>query len=168
MLIPTLPRPSPAQPSMVSNCDAFYFAKLGDTCDSIAFKYSITSSQFITWNPSVGFACTALWADNYVCVSIIGHTARTPTTTTAGPAATATVIDGTSYPLPAAPTSLGSTPKCRSWYTVKSGDTCNTIVDKFVISRSQLVLWNTFINTSCNNIWADYAVCVSSPVEFSY
>jgi hypothetical protein len=64
---------------MVSNCDAFYKVASGDTCDSIAAKNGISATQFRQWNTNVGgTACTGLWLDAYVCVSIIGHN-PTPT-----------------------------------------------------------------------------------------
>ncbi|KAI4858574.1 hypothetical protein F4820DRAFT_442209 [Hypoxylon rubiginosum] len=66
--------PTPTQPSMVNNCDSFYYVASGDYCASIASKSGISLAQFVEWNPSVGSSCTGLWLDAYVCISIIGHT----------------------------------------------------------------------------------------------
>lgn len=148
---------------MVSNCNTFYFVKQGDTCSTIVSQYGISIFQFITWNPSVGSTCTGMWANAYVCVSIIGHNPGTPTSS--APGATATVIDGTKYPLPPAPTGTGTTPRCTSWYTVQSGDICITIAAKAGITVTQLVIWNSYINTNCNNIWAGNSICVASPMR---
>lgn len=53
--------PTPTQPSMVSNCDTFYYVVSGDTCASSASKSGISFLQLLEWNPSVGSSCTGLW-----------------------------------------------------------------------------------------------------------
>ncbi|KFY86890.1 hypothetical protein V498_07353 [Pseudogymnoascus sp. VKM F-4517 (FW-2822)] len=72
------------------------------------------------------------------------------------------------YPNPPAPTALGSTPKCKQWYVIKNGDTCPAIAAKFAVTKTEINLWNTYINMACTNIWANYAVCVSSPIAEDY
>ncbi|KAE9375150.1 carbohydrate-binding module family 50 protein [Stipitochalara longipes BDJ] len=62
--------PTPHQPNMVSGCKTFYEAVSGDTCSGIATKYSITLSNFYTWNPDVGTSCSALWANEWYCVGM--------------------------------------------------------------------------------------------------
>lgn len=94
-------------------------------------------------------------------------TSFTSTPTTSQPATT-TIIDGTSYPNPPAPTVLGSTPKCTKWYVVQSGDTCPAIAAKFDVTKTEVNLWNTYINMGCTNILATYAICVSSPLVEEY
>ncbi|KAF5253349.1 hypothetical protein FANTH_1761 [Fusarium anthophilum] len=73
--------PNPIQPGMVSNCNKFYFVEQGDNCNAVSSKHGITLAQFTTWNPKLGTGCSGLWADVWVCVSVIGHTA-TPTQST--------------------------------------------------------------------------------------
>ncbi|OBT54521.1 hypothetical protein VE04_06692 [Pseudogymnoascus sp. 24MN13] len=94
-------------------------------------------------------------------------TSSVPTPTTTQPPNT-TIIDGTAYPNPPAPTVLGSTPKCKKWYVVQNGDTCTAIAAKNDITRTDINLWNTYITSTCTNIWATYAVCVSSPLAEDY
>lgn len=103
-------------------------------------------------------------------------TTVTPTKTTTGPASTpttgppptTTVIDGTAYPIPPAPTVLGSTPKCKKWYVAEGGDTCLAISAEFDVTKTQVNPWNTYINIGWRNIWATYAICVSSPMVEEY
>ncbi|KFX91560.1 hypothetical protein O988_07700 [Pseudogymnoascus sp. VKM F-3808] len=95
-------------------------------------------------------------------------TRTTSATTTTSQPPSSTTIDGTAYPNPPAPTVTGSTPKCKQWYVVKSGDSCPGIATKFDVTKTEINLWNTYINTACSNIWADYAVCVSSPIKEEY
>lgn len=66
--------PSPTQPSIVNNCNKFYFVKENESCQQVASKNGITVQRFSTWNPSVGSSCSGLWASAYACVSIVGYT----------------------------------------------------------------------------------------------
>ncbi|KAK3899655.1 hypothetical protein C8A05DRAFT_36714 [Staphylotrichum tortipilum] len=62
------PTPVPYQPGMVGNCKAFYFVRWGDTCDDIASKFGITTSQLVAWNPQARSDCTKLLAETFCCV----------------------------------------------------------------------------------------------------
>ncbi|XXH02269.1 hypothetical protein Hte_008638 [Hypoxylon texense] len=64
--------PTPTQPSMVNNCDSFYYVASGDNCASIASKSGISLAQFVEWNPSVGSSCTGLWLDASYIVLLYG------------------------------------------------------------------------------------------------
>ncbi len=144
--------PLPTQPGMVNNCDAFHFTKSGDACDTVIAQHGISATQFLTWNPTVGQTCTGLWADAYVCVSIIGHTPSKPTSTSTGPSPTTTVIDGTSFPLPPLPTQPGTLAKCNRWHKVVSGNSCASIASQYGIALTQLNFWNKGININCSNL----------------
>lgn len=74
--------PTPTQPSMVANCDRFYFVKAGDNCQQISQRHGISQAQLNIWNPSIGSgtSCAGLWANAYVCVRTIGFVP--PTTST--------------------------------------------------------------------------------------
>lgn len=63
--------PTPTQPLMVGNCDAFHLVASGDTCYDVSAKAGITLTQFYTWNPSVGSSCQTLQLGYYVCISLI-------------------------------------------------------------------------------------------------
>jgi hypothetical protein len=45
--------PTPIQPGMIDNCDAFYFAEPGQGCASIAAANGISLTQFVNWDPRV-------------------------------------------------------------------------------------------------------------------
>lgn len=104
--------PTPIQPGMVSNCNKFYWVNKGEGCDTVTKKNGIPINDFIVWNPKIGGkACTGLWSDTYVCVSVIGYT-----------------------PPPATPTQTtqpGIAKNCDKLYQAKSGDTCDSIVKKY-------------------------------------
>ncbi|KAK3312922.1 hypothetical protein B0H66DRAFT_644063 [Apodospora peruviana] len=145
--------PTPTQPGMVSNCDAFYLVKSGDNCEKIATANGISVSQFTTWNTQVGGAsCSGLWLDVYVCVSIIGHTPTTSKSST-------TTGNGIATPTPTQPGMVGN---CDAFYKVKSGDNCEKIASANGISVSQFTTWNSQIGgAACNGLWVDVYVCVS-------
>ncbi|KAK3338418.1 purine and uridine phosphorylase [Neurospora tetraspora] len=44
---------SPAMPGLAANCDGFYKVASGDSCDTIASKNSITTTQFKSWNTEI-------------------------------------------------------------------------------------------------------------------
>ncbi|KAL4981676.1 LysM domain protein [Aspergillus falconensis] len=55
-------------PDIISTCTEYYLVQRGDSCSSIEQEYSITSTDFYTWNPAVGDDCASLWLGYYVCV----------------------------------------------------------------------------------------------------
>jgi hypothetical protein len=86
-------------------------------------------------------------------------------TTSAGPSSTVTVIGSTTYPAAPAPTRTGSTAQCNKWYVTVDNDTCDALDSKYSITLAQLVTWNTYLNSGCTNLWPNYAICVSSPIQ---
>lgn len=138
--------PSPLQPSVVANCDSFYYVKSGDNCENIAKSNGISTAQFLSWNPSAGSDCTGLWANAYACISIIGHTptSAAPTTTTTG--------NGIATP---SPIQDGMVRNCDSFYMVKSGDTCDKISSGNGITSAQLISWNPAVGSNCGSLWLD-------------
>ncbi|KFZ20565.1 hypothetical protein V502_03132 [Pseudogymnoascus sp. VKM F-4520 (FW-2644)] len=151
------------------NCGKWYTALVGDDCASINVRNGITAELFLTVNPSLKTTdCTAsLIAGTTYCVgptydwdvtltssgttgpTSVSSTATTITapttshttiTTSSTTSPTVTIISSTTYPAAPAQTSTGTTPQCKSWYTVKNGDTCDTISSTYGISRSQLVI----------------------------
>ncbi|KAK3302800.1 LysM domain-containing protein [Chaetomium strumarium] len=53
---------SPATTGMATNCNRFHFVQKDQTCTDIAALYSITTAQFIQYNPAVRAEYTGLWA----------------------------------------------------------------------------------------------------------
>ncbi|RGP66619.1 tpa exp: domain-containing [Fusarium longipes] len=158
---PSQPAPSPTKPSngittqqptqakIVDNCNKFHFVKSGETCASIASKYSITGAEFLKWNPSVETGCTGLWADAYACVSVIGYK-PTPSPTT-GPS------NGIKTPLPI---QTGMTTSCNKFHLVTKTTTCTSIESTYKIKLADFYKWNPAVGTSCKSLWAEYNVCV--------
>ncbi|KAK2029532.1 LysM domain-containing protein [Colletotrichum zoysiae] len=139
--------PTPTQPNMVGNCDAFYRVVSGDTCAAIAGKSGISLSQFVQWNPSVGSSCSGLWLDAYVCISIIGH-APTPTKPGNGVATPTPIQDG-------------MTKSCKTFHFVAAGNTCATIAQRYGITVAQFTSWNPAVGSSCTGLWANTYACVA-------
>jgi LysM repeat protein len=147
------PKPSPTQPGLIGTCTKFYKAVSGDTCDKIVSKYgTFTFAQFKTWNPAVGDDCSGLWLNTYYCVGIPGTptTIRTSTTST---------TKGNGVPTPT-PTQPGMVNNCKTFYLVKSGETCDSIAKKHGITTAQLTKWNTGVGSNCSGMWANAYLCV--------
>ncbi|PSN61474.1 hypothetical protein BS50DRAFT_651682 [Corynespora cassiicola Philippines] len=151
--------PLPTQPSMVGNCDAFYYVGNNEGCQVIADKHGITLAQFLTWNPEAGASCRGLWADTYACVSIIGHTPSKPSTTlktsTTAPKPTGCTV---AHPTP---TQGGSICNCKQWYLPAQNEYCADIEKKFGITATQFRLqWNPTVGSTCGGMWAASYLCV--------
>lgn len=128
---------------MVDNCDAFYFVKADESCNDIATRHGITLAQFSTWNPKLGDGCGGLWAEAYVCVSVIGHT---PTT---GP-------NGIYTPTPRQPNMVANCDGFDLLATDKVG--CSYTSWKNFITTKQLELWN---GADCFSLVKGHYTCVS-------
>ena len=132
---------------MINQCSTFYLTKRGDTCDGISAANGISLQDFVSWNPGVGgTSCATLWADTYVCVNLIGGA---PTKTKVG--------DGVHTP---EPIQSGMTDRCKNFYFVSQGDSCEGIASKFSISPDQLVRWNPAARSDCTGLWAGTYCCV--------
>jgi hypothetical protein len=145
--------PTPTQPDMVDNCDAFHFVEKNQNCDTIAKQYGITRTQFVSYNPSVGETCSGMWANVYVCVSTIGSD---PSPTTSQKPST-TAGNGISTPSPTQPEMITD---CNKFYFVKKGDTCATIASANRLSQTQFRNYNPSVGTDCTGLWLDAYVCV--------
>ncbi|KAK3175840.1 hypothetical protein K4F52_009947 [Lecanicillium sp. MT-2017a] len=146
--------PTPIQPGMVDNCDAFHFVERGEGCQSIASMYGISLDDFVKWNAGIGGAqCTSLWAGVNVCVSVIGSDSTEP------PPPTTTAPDnGITTPTPTQPGMVGN---CEEFHHVEQGQSCATIVSKYEIAISDFVKWNDVGGLDCTGLWADVYVCIS-------
>ncbi|KAF2963952.1 hypothetical protein GQX73_g9614 [Xylaria multiplex] len=153
--------PQPTQPSMVDNCDAFYFVTTDDSCAGIASSHGISLEQFLTWNPKAGTTCTGLWANAYACVSIVGHsptTSTTTTTTTIAKPTTTTPSNGITTPTPTQPDMVSN---CDKFYFVQPDEYCDDIAKKNGITSAEFLAWNPKVGTSCSGLWANAYACVS-------
>lgn len=143
--------PTPTQPGIVSNCNKFDFVNTGDGCAAIASRNGISIANLILWNDA-GNDCTALWAQVYVCVGVIGGS--TPTTTSKP---TTTTGNGISTPTPTQP---GMTPNCDKFHFVATGDNCENIAKAAGITTAQFIAWNTGALPDCTGMWANAYVCI--------
>ncbi|KAI0505413.1 LysM domain-containing protein [Xylaria bambusicola] len=149
--------PQPIQPGMVDNCDAFYFVPKDVGCQVIATSHGITLEQFLTWNPLIGDTCGGLWANAYVCVSIIGHepspvTTATPTPTSTNPG------NGITTPQPTQPDIVDN---CDKFYFVQKDESCDVVAAKNGITTAQFQAWNKAVGSTCSGLWANAYACVS-------
>lgn len=89
------------------------------------------------------------------------YTAKT-TTTKPTPTPTPSKCVASAYAPAPTQTVSGTTKNCCKWTVVQSGNTCDTIDQAAGITLNQLRSWNTYINSGCTNLFANYAYCVSS------
>jgi hypothetical protein len=147
--------PTPIQPGMVDNCDAFHFVVDTDICSTIVKKYGISLSQFYTWNPKIGTDCGGLWLGVNVCVSIIGVGPSTPPAS-ASPTPTKSG-NGIATPTPI---QSGMIDRCNKFHLVVDGDICSSITTKYTISFTQFYNYNPGIGKDCSTLWLGAYVCV--------
>ncbi|KAI0132936.1 hypothetical protein BJ170DRAFT_265966 [Xylariales sp. AK1849] len=135
-----------------------YTVQANDTCYDIVQTYngSLSVTQMVSWNPNINRGCTNLdQLEGYqICVSYPGipHVATTATTS-------ATVTS-----LAAVPTNLApnTTTDCAKYYTVVDGDTCAAISLANGISLSDFYFLNPAVNSTCGNLWLNYAYCIEA------
>src|SRR5215469_15517471 len=63
---------------------------------------------------------------------------------------------------PTASLAPGVTSNCSKYYTVQSGDTCNSVAQMFGTSFTELQALNTGLDSGCSNLWLGYAYCVAA------
>lgn len=147
--------PTPTQPGMVGNCNAFHFVAQGEACGTALRSTGISLVELFAWNPSVNADCTGLWAGVYVCVGVIGS----DQTTTLPPSATTTAPGGgVQTPQPTQP---GMVDNCEKFAFVNPGDSCSAIASRNGITPQQLAQWNTGVGDQCQSMWANVYVCVA-------
>lgn len=139
---------------MVDNCNKFYFVQMGDQCAAIASKHGITVDEFQKWNPETGNNCSGLWANAYVCVSIIGRD-----TTPVQP------DNGIQTPTPAQPEMVSS---CNKFHYVRRGQSCQDIANDNGITVADFTSWNSRAKADCSGLWADTYACVGLVSSYNF
>ena len=149
----------------ITNCGLYYEVQSGDECNTVALNFTITLAQLLEMNPAINSTCGNLEIGVDYCVATVEGT----TITVAPPSSTSSVSATTTSTFVAAPTQTvtGTTSECYKWYVVASGDDCSKITSEFEITLAQFRAWNTYIDAVCDNLWGDYAYCVSSPLTIS-
>ncbi|KAF9881457.1 LysM domain-containing protein [Colletotrichum karsti] len=144
--------PQPTQPSMVSNCNKFYFVASGTSCSQVLTTNGISLADLFKWNPSVNSDCSGMWAQVNVCVGVMGGS---PTTTK--PTTTTSAGNGIQTPQPTQP---GMVTNCKKFHYVSEGNTCDQIISYNKITLADFVKWNTGVGSDCRSMWAKTYVCV--------
>ncbi|QRV82272.1 LysM domain protein [Ceratobasidium sp. AG-Ba] len=137
------PAPTGTAPGAPTNCGRWYVVQPGETCNTVILSQGITMSDFKAANPQINADCTNLWAATAYCVYLV---TRGPTPSSYAPA----------------PTNIatGTTKNCYRYYTAISGDTCTAITYSQVTNTTDLLRWNTGLNSQCTNLAAGSAYCV--------
>lgn len=150
---------------MASNCNRWDVVKSGDSCGVYIAKYpGLTLADLVKFNPAIGAQCTNLWVEYALCTSIEGWKPVTTLTTSAKPTTSA---QPTTTTIPGAvaapgPTQAGVAANCNRWDIVKSGNTCDTFIQKYSgVTLANLVSWNSAIGSTCTGLWLDYYICTS-------
>ncbi|KAM0443840.1 hypothetical protein ACHAQK_002586 [Fusarium lateritium] len=145
----TAPKEQPIKlMDMVKNCDKFDFVQKGQNCDALAKANGITALDIYKWNPSVNADCGGLWANVWICVSVIGHTpSPTKPTPTNG-------IE-TPSPIPG-----GVVKNCVKFHLIKTTTTCNSIENCYKLPLAKFLEWNPDVGKNCQSLLVDYWVCI--------
>ncbi|KAH7356066.1 hypothetical protein BKA66DRAFT_446027 [Pyrenochaeta sp. MPI-SDFR-AT-0127] len=148
--------PTPTQPGLVSNCNRFYFAKVGESCADVLKNNGITLADFAKWNTGVGSNCQNMWGDTYHCVRVIGFTPL-PSSTVKPPVTTTKPGNGITTPTP---TQVGMVGNCNKFEYVDENEYCYDITMKYKITQENFVKWNPAAKSDCSGLWAKTYACV--------
>lgn len=122
--------------SSSGSCAKTYTVVKGDNCNKIASKFSTSFSNLRTLNSSINSGCTNLQVGQKVCVK-----------------------KGTSSSSSGS-TSSATSGSCKSYHTVKAGETCNKI--RGGTSLSQFLKLNPSVNSGCTNLQVGKKYCVTA------
>lgn len=148
-----LPAPTDATPNATSQCLDWYLTQDGDTCDSICQMADIPYSSLYAWNPALGDDCKNLWVSADYCMAgpgwstvyyAMGDSTAAPSTSASVTATASSTVSGSALPAPA-PTQPGTAANCEEWYIAVSGDTCESIADRYGIALDQFYAWNPYV-----------------------
>ncbi|KAJ5686461.1 hypothetical protein N7536_009080 [Penicillium majusculum] len=156
------------------DCTFTIAANSGDTCETFADSWGITTKELKSLNPDLD--CAKFDGLAEYCVSGKANDDEpTKTTATSSTAETTTAVttssstETTKAPTTTSsasdhkPTQPGLAENCDKFYKVSDGDSCYNIEASAGITHSQFLKWNPYINEKCTNIWGDYYVCVHVP-----
>ncbi|KAL2812859.1 hypothetical protein BJX63DRAFT_432363 [Aspergillus granulosus] len=135
------------------------------TCADVVMDFDITVDDLLTWNTWLVSDCDAALFDGLgeeedraICVRVASGD-----TTSTSPTSTTSQLGTTTTSTSIGPTQSGTAPDCTQYHTVVSGDSCADILAQFDITIEQFYAWNPTVGSNCQNLWLDYAYCVSSP-----
>lgn len=164
---------------------------VGATCDSLATAYStsnltVTTVQFLNWNPSVNGLCDQLLADDYACASAPGglYVPPPPPSGSANAsgqarggndgsdagAGTGTSPTGVGSNAPS-PTQTGIVDGCTKYDQPHAGDGCEKFASDHGITPAQLYAWNDVLGSQgaqCGTqFFLEYYYCIAAPTPSS-
>ncbi|KAJ1323424.1 peptidoglycan DL-endopeptidase LytF [Microdochium nivale] len=145
-------------------CDD-YMVQGGDTCISIANRFSTTFQQVVAWNPTINSYCTNLIAGHNICVGPPGGDATF--TTVPGATATQTAPYATTTAARPTPVAVGTTPKCGKYYQVQLGDYCEIVALNQTVALPTFLAMNPQIDSSCGNLLSGFYYCVQPTQDFN-
>ncbi|KAL1867742.1 hypothetical protein VTK73DRAFT_4027 [Phialemonium thermophilum] len=148
-LDPSVSLPSPTASGFPRDCQSWYQAVQGDSCDSILANFTyLAQSDFLSWNPSVSCP-SGIAAGTYYCVADYPPDALPPPeTVTVAPS----------------PTQTGIASSCKAWYLASDGDSCSLIPQYFgTFSESDFLSWNPALKADCSGLVVGDYYCVAVP-----
>lgn len=128
----------------IQNQCTTYTVRKGDTCKSISKEHNITTVQLRSYNPWIDGGCYNFnrTIGTEICMDEPGEKYHAPSSVVS---ATGSPTASSAVPVP---TNLAknSTKNCGEYYTPKSNETCDTIVQNFPISRGNFLILNPGLN----------------------
>ncbi|EPS45982.1 hypothetical protein H072_63 [Dactylellina haptotyla CBS 200.50] len=131
------PWPTPTS-GTIPNCIQFAYFRVADTCDTFLARYpTVTKSNLVTWNKSLGSDCsgTENVKGKNICIA---------------------------YPTP----DSGTAPGCRQYAYFRAADTCESFLGRYPsVTRANLIAFNTLLKSDCSGL-ADirgHSVCIDAP-----
>ncbi|KAI0350482.1 hypothetical protein OH77DRAFT_1069072 [Trametes cingulata] len=148
-----------ANGTITDGCTQYYTIKTGDTCATIETTFSISLSDFRTWNPEVNAQCEGreipLKRVNGLTHASSRHEHR--------PGSRVLCRRSPADERSDRPRNYG----CNTYYTVQSGDTCAVMENQFGVTFDQIRQWNPEIDSNCANIQPGLGYCVAGPAAGS-
>ncbi|KAL4794873.1 hypothetical protein BDV19DRAFT_379199 [Aspergillus venezuelensis] len=143
----------------IKNQCTTYTVKAGDTCKSVAKTHNVSTVQLRSYNPWIDGGCYNFnrTIGTELCVDEPGEKYRAPSSAIGALAAPTTAT--AAVPVP---TNLAgnSTKNCGEYYAVKKGEDCDTILQKFPITRANFLILNPGLNKNCTNLLSETNYCV--------
>ncbi|KAK1750485.1 hypothetical protein QBC47DRAFT_418232 [Echria macrotheca] len=173
-----LPKPG-AQICLPSACTPYKIIP-GDTCTSIANKWSATVDELMAWNPIFSFSCSNVdkWWDFIICVGVGNGTSPTTirTLTTKTATSTSTTPTVSIPPIVALkPPAPGSVSTCKKWRDSEDAtddegtdfsplNKCRFVTSDAEIDMADFLAWNPSLTSGVNcALDTRYSYCVAGP-----
>ena len=124
------------QQSYPSSCANYYQLFTGDSCDTIAAAFRVTTQTLLALNPTLN--CLSLPIGQYICVPSISSSGGST-----GQSSSATFV----------------LPSCLNYYRIYSGDSCDTIASAYQVTTQTLYSLNPQ-GLNCQSLQSGQVICV--------